>query len=262
MPARPEPRALVLTYHAVQRGPAPLCLEPELFRRHVECIAASGAQCLTISQLAAALRAGTLAERALAITFDDGAASVARTAALLLTERGLVGTVFAVAGHLGGRNDWPDEPARSPRLELAGAGELAELAARGWEIGSHGLRHAPLAGMADEAAAWEVTGSREALEREVECPVKSFAYPFGLTGGEALRRRVAETYTAACTTRLEPVRGGEDPLALPRVDAHYVRRPAVLRRVLEGSGWRYLGVRRAGARLRRRVVPDHTGEVG
>jgi peptidoglycan/xylan/chitin deacetylase (PgdA/CDA1 family) len=254
--------ALILTYHAIEAGPAPLCVEPELFRRHADCVAAAGVQCLTVSQLAAALRAGTVPERAVALTFDDGAASVARTAAPLLAERGLVATVFAVAEHLGGRNDWPDEPARSPRLELADAGELAALAARGWEIGSHGLSHVPLAGAGEEVAAREVAGSREVLEQAVGQPVTSFAYPFGLAGGEPVRRRVAETYAAACTTRLDPVRAGDDPLALPRVDVHYVRRPALLRRVLDGGGWGYLGLRRAGARARRRLVPDHAGRAG
>jgi peptidoglycan/xylan/chitin deacetylase (PgdA/CDA1 family) len=251
-------RALVLTYHAIESGPAPLCLEPELFRRHSESIASSDVPCLTISQLVGALLDGTVPERAVAITFDDGAASVARTAAPLLHEHGLVATVFAVAGHLGGRNDWPDEPSRSPRLALATADELAGLAARGWEIGSHGLHHVPLDGAPDEVAGREIAGSREVLEREIGRSVTAFAYPFGLVGGG---RHVGETYAAACTARLDPVLADTDVLALPRVDVHYVRRPALLRRVLDGGGWGYLGVRRAAARVRRRLVPDHAARA-
>ena len=87
---------------------------------------------------------GRVPARAVAITFDDGCASVARTAAPLLAERGLTATVFCVAGHLGGRNDWPTQHDRMPSLALAGADELVELHRAGVEIGAHGVAHAPL----------------------------------------------------------------------------------------------------------------------
>jgi peptidoglycan/xylan/chitin deacetylase (PgdA/CDA1 family) len=252
-------RALILTYHAVEPGPRPLCLEPALFRAHLEVIAASGARALTISQLAAALRAGELPDPAVAITFDDGAASVARAAAGPMRELGLTGTVFCVAGYLGGRNDWPSQPRRSPLLRLAGREELAELSRRGWEIGSHGLRHAPLDGGSREVAEEEVAGSRRRLEETLDRPVTSFAYPYGLTGAGPARSLVAETYEAACAGRLAHLRSDSDLLALPRVDAHYLRRPALLRRALTGSGRWYLRARRTGARARRAAVADHAG---
>ena len=111
--------AVVLTYHAVEDGPAPLCIDPELFRAQLDCLLEVGAEALTISGLAACLRDGTLPARAVALTFDDGCASVARTAAPLLAERGLTATVFCVAGHLGGQNDWPTQPNGMPSLALA-----------------------------------------------------------------------------------------------------------------------------------------------
>jgi peptidoglycan/xylan/chitin deacetylase (PgdA/CDA1 family) len=252
-------RVLVLTYHAVEPGPPPLCLEPALFRAHLGVIAASGARALTVSQLAAGLRAGELPQPAVAITFDDGAASVARAAAGPMREHGLTGTVFCVAAHLGGRNDWPSEPRRSPPLRLAGPEELAELSRQGWEIGSHGLNHVPLDGASGEAAEEELAGSRRRLEEALGRPVTSFAYPYGLAGPGPVRDRVAEIYEAACTARLAHVRRDSHPLALPRVDAHYLRRPELLRRALAGSGRGYLRARRAGARARRMVLSDHAG---
>src|SRR5204862_10841 len=73
-----------------------------------------------------------------AITFDDGFASVARTAWPLLAERGLTATVFCVAGYLGGANDWPTQATGAPRLPLADAASLTALAAEGVELGAHG----------------------------------------------------------------------------------------------------------------------------
>src|SRR5205814_5658539 len=51
-------RAVILTYHAIEDGPQPLCIGPELFARHLEVIDSSGAHLLTVAALAAALRAG------------------------------------------------------------------------------------------------------------------------------------------------------------------------------------------------------------
>ena len=96
-------RGLVLTYHAIAQGRSPLVVEPALFARHVECLVEAGAVSITVSELAAALREGTLHDRSVAITFDDGFASVAEHAAPALSSRGLRATVFAVSGHVGGR---------------------------------------------------------------------------------------------------------------------------------------------------------------
>jgi peptidoglycan/xylan/chitin deacetylase (PgdA/CDA1 family) len=87
--------ALILTYHAVERGPAPLCVDPGLFREHLDVLAGAGAAVLTVSQVAEAVRGGALPERAVAITFDDGFAGVAEHAAEALAERGMRATRWA-----------------------------------------------------------------------------------------------------------------------------------------------------------------------
>ena len=116
--------AVVLTYHAVEPGQGSLFVDPELFAAHLDCIVESGVRVTTVSALGAALRAGSLEDRTVAITFDDGLASVARVAGPLLAARGLVATVFCVAGHLGGTSDWASAPSGSPKLEVACATEL------------------------------------------------------------------------------------------------------------------------------------------
>lgn len=249
--------ALILTYHAVEEGPAPLCLGPRLFAEHVACIAASGVPALSVSELVEALRAGELPDPAVAVTFDDGCASAVRVAAPMLAEHRIPATLFCVAGHLGGFNDWPTQPARAPRLELASAGELAELVRAGFEIGSHGVRHEPLGGALPRIARKEVEESKRMLETHVEGPVASFAYPYGVHPSAAARELVAAEYAAACVGGTARVGAGADPYLLPRVDAHYLRRTAVLRRVLAGGLTPYLPLRAAAARARRLGVSDH-----
>jgi peptidoglycan/xylan/chitin deacetylase (PgdA/CDA1 family) len=249
--------ALILTYHAIDKGPAPLCLAPELFREHLDVLAEAGAATFTMSELAAGLQAGSLPERAVAITFDDGFTGVAEHAAPLLAERGQRATVYAVAGSLGKENDWPSQPEGAPRLPLMTATQLAELARAGFEVGSHGVRHAPLAEVGEREAEREVASSREMLEDVLGCSVRSFAYPYGAQPLPHAERLVRATYDSACTTRLAAVSPTADPYDLPRVDSHYVRRPHLLRRAVDGSMRSYLFVRRAGAGSRRLVRKDY-----
>jgi peptidoglycan/xylan/chitin deacetylase (PgdA/CDA1 family) len=237
-------RTLVLTYHALEAGPAPLFCDPVLFAQHVDVTRDAGAALLTVSELAAALRGGTLPECAVALTFDDGYASI-RAAA----DHGVVGTVFAIARRLGGSNDWPSQPAHVPRRPLADAAQLRELASAGWEIGSHGLDHV---GVASVSALGE---SRTVLEGAVGVSVRSFAYPYGVVPRGTAPQRAG--YDAAVTTRLAPVTASADAYALPRVDAHYLRRPALLRAALGGKLDLYFRVRGVGANIRRLMRKDY-----
>lgn len=244
--------ALVLTYHAVGDGPPPLFVQPELLREQLDAVVASDASVLTVSELAAAVRASRLPERAVALTFDDGAASVDSVVAPLLVERGLRATVFAVAGHLGGSNGWPGRRRTGSSFALASAAELGELARTGIEIGSHGIEHRSLRNAPDDVARHEIVASKERLEQALGAPVTSFAYPYGLVGGAEL---VRATYSAACTTQVEHASNATDPLAIPRIDVHYLRNVGRFRDALEGRTG-YLRFRRLGARARRVVVRD------
>jgi peptidoglycan/xylan/chitin deacetylase (PgdA/CDA1 family) len=242
---------LVLTYHAIEAGPPPLCVEPSLFREHVAVLAESGVPFLTVSEVSSALRAGRLPDRAVCLTFDDGFASVVEQAAPLLAERSLVGTVFCVAGYLDGLNDWPSQPAGAPRLRLASSTALTGLAAGGWEIGAHGFEHRALEGASPETAELEVVEAKTLLERTIDVSVSSFALPYNAPPSAEAGALIGRTYKSACGGGLRAVAAGDDPLAIPRVDAHYLRRPELLRSTVEGRRDAYLAARRLGARARR-----------
>jgi peptidoglycan/xylan/chitin deacetylase (PgdA/CDA1 family) len=249
--------ALIVTYHAVEPGPAPLCIDPERFRGHLSCLGELGATVLTVAELADALRRGNLPELAVALTFDDGFASVAQVAAPLMAEHGFRGTVFAIAGRMGGRSDWDTQPGRAPRRPLATAAELRRLAADGFEIGSHTMTHRPLSHVPAQELRHELEDSRSVLEEAVGATVGSVAYPYGVPPPPHAMEAVRHTYSAACTGVLARVSDGSDLLGLPRVDAHYLRRPSLLAAAVSGSGAAYLRLRRAGARARRALVSDY-----
>lgn len=109
---------------------------------------------------------------------------------------------------------------------LAGAmlewGEVRELAAAGWTIGAHTVRHINVA-LADVAEAEaEITASRDAIARAIGAPVLHFAYPN--TGGQhryfdaevaRLLRRLG--FRSAVTSRNGALRPGVDPFVIPRL---------------------------------------------
>lgn len=254
-------RALVLTYHAIETGDGPLFVDPATFASHLDRIVESGARAVTVSTLVELLRAGTLTRPAVAITFDDGIASVARVAGPLLAERALPATVFCVAGHLGGENDWPTSLPGAARLELARAEELSALVAQGIEIGCHGMTHAPLVSDDEALLRREVVEAGDVLERATGARPLTFAYPYGAGPSPAARRAVETTYRSACSTEPGDVRAGSDLFALPRVDAHYLRRPRRMARELDGRPSSYLRLRRAAARGRRRIRKDYNLDV-
>jgi peptidoglycan/xylan/chitin deacetylase (PgdA/CDA1 family) len=249
-------RPLILTYHCVDDGPPPLSVDPHLFERHLDCIQESGATVLAVTELAAALRAGRVPDRALALTFDDGAASAVRVAAPILARRGLTATFFCIAGYLGQRAAWPTLPAGVPRFELASAAELVDLATLGFEIGSHGVTHAPLHRASRSLLEHEVRHSKKVLHDQTGLVTSAFAYPYAISPSAPARELVAETYDVACAGSNRLVDLGADLLALPRLDAHYVRSPRLLRGLLDGSTG-YLNVRRTLARTRRLVQQDY-----
>ena len=248
-------RALILTYHRVDDGPPPLSVDPHLFERHLDCILEAGATVLTVTELASALKEGRVPDRALALTFDDGAASAVRVAAPILAGRGLTATFFCIAGYLGQQAAWPTLPAGVPRFQLATAAELTDLAARGFEIGSHTVTHPPLHRASPGLLEREVRQSREMLKDQTGLPISAFAYPYGISPPTSAMALVAESYDVACTGSNRLVGPGDDLLDLPRLDAHYVRSPAVLRRVLNGATG-YLATRRTLARVRRLMRQD------
>ena len=149
-----------------------------------------------------------------ALTFDDGFDGVRVHALPLLAARGFHATVFVVSGRLGGANDWDGE---SPPEPLLGADGVRELAAAGWEIGSHGASHRALTPLADRELADETAGSRAALEEATGAPVVSFCYPYGAFDTRSVEAVRGAGYELATVIRGGLVASLSDPLRLKRV---------------------------------------------
>jgi len=136
------------------------------FRAQMEKLRDLGYTSISISSLADVLiNGGLLPALPVVISFDDGNSDIYDNAFPIMKEMNFIGVTYIVAN----------------RLESPGfvdTGKLKELAAAGWEIGSHSETHVDLTKDHD-IVRYEELQSRLDLEEAIGVPVKTFAYPFG-----------------------------------------------------------------------------------
>ena len=214
--------SVVLCYHAVSdEWPSELAVSTEALADQVDLLIGRGYEPVTFTELAAGgLNGGS---KAFAVTFDDAYQSVFDRALPMLEERRAPATVFvptAFAGYPGpmrwGEIDqWIGSP-HEEELRCLSWDHLGHLRDSGWEIGSHGRRHAHLTDLDDFALSAELLGSREDLRRELGINCRSIAFPFGES--DARVRAAAEDagYSAAASMHVGP----PERLRWPRVGVY------------------------------------------
>jgi peptidoglycan/xylan/chitin deacetylase (PgdA/CDA1 family) len=238
-------RLPVLTYHAIDTRASVISVPPEEFRRQMEMLAQRGRTGISLEDaFAHRERDGRFPPGAVVLTFDDGYLSVLSEALPAMQELGFRGTVFVISGLVGLNAAAARERNRYIDRDLLGWNHLAELAAAGFEIGSHTVRHPDLRRLDAPDLDRELRDSRAELEQRLQRPVESFAYPFGYVN-VAVAAAAAVHYRRACTTRLGVNPPRPDPLRLRRVDAYYLRRPGRFRSFARGGLGAWLGFRHA-----------------
>ncbi|HTX10906.1 MAG TPA: polysaccharide deacetylase family protein [Solirubrobacteraceae bacterium] len=178
------PDVLVLCYHAVSpTWQATFSVTPDTLERQLSFLVARGWK-------GAGFTAAVLnppAEKTLAVTFDDGFASVFELAAPILTGLGLPGTVFAPTSFISsqqhqlrwnGIEGWCSTP-DAHELRCMSWEHLGELAEQGWEIGSHTCTHPRLTELAPSALRAELGDSLRECSERLGRPCLSVAYPYG-----------------------------------------------------------------------------------
>ena len=191
-----EPLTLIGWHRIDDRHTDGLSTSEAAFEEHLDLLEERGARVLPLSEAVERLALGSLPPRAVALTFDDGYASVVETAWPLLRKRDMPATLFVCSEYLPGtqRFDWDTTEPVHERHRLAT-----------W-----------LPALDDGALAHELLESREVLEDLVRVPVRTLAYP---TGGWDRRVRAAAAragYTAAVTVSKGTNRRRTHPLSLHR----------------------------------------------
>jgi peptidoglycan/xylan/chitin deacetylase (PgdA/CDA1 family) len=211
------PGVAVLCYHGVRPSDdstqfSDLHVTKATFERHCRLIADS-CDAISLADIREARQSGrVLPPRSVIVTFDDGYRGVLDHALPILERYGIPATVFVCAAPVLNRQHfWFDALCRcegeaavlkaralpyqkwqtlvdsieSPALETEShrpltSAELERLAENPLiEIGAHTMTHPTLALAPIEDQQREIAGCRTALERVLEKPVTTFAYPYG-----------------------------------------------------------------------------------
>ncbi len=289
-PAAAAPgEAVVLLYHrvaAVDGDAATLAISPDTFRTQMEHLHREW-QPMGLAELVAAASAGTVPERAVAVTFDDGYLDALTSVSPILTSLDIPATFFVIADALDGDGEFwwdvlervllgphalPDAvevvldgaatrlPTRTAATRMAAwrrirdwmvrasadardtqlaaiarwsgqssapreshrpmrRAELRALAARPRHaVGAHGARHLLLPAQPLADAIQEVVDARTRLHEVLGTAVASFAYPYGGHDATAVEIVRAARFDLAVTAEARPLRPGDDPLRVPRLD--------------------------------------------
>jgi glycosyltransferase involved in cell wall biosynthesis/peptidoglycan/xylan/chitin deacetylase (PgdA/CDA1 family) len=198
-------RPLILSYHAVSgTWPSRLAIAPHVLREQLGRLARLGFEGFTISELERRREDGSLPERALAVTFDDGYASSLRADALL-AEFGFPGTIFVVTSYTESQEKllWPglemwNGTEHAHELQPASWSTLERLASTGWEVGSHTVTHRLLTSLPQDTLDRELRLSRETIVAHLGA-CTSLAYPYGVPDRRVEEAAERAGYDVACT---------------------------------------------------------------
>lgn len=240
---------VILTYHSISDGGSPTQIPAGLFAEQMEWLHANTRVAPLDDVVTALVNRAPLPQRTVVLTFDDGYRDFYTSAAPVLRRLKLPATVFQPTGlrdaaNCALTNRWQPE---APLLDWT---QIAELARDGFHFGAHSITHASLTDLQHEQANHEITGSKLELQQRTGQKVDFFAYPYG-RWNRAVRDLVRRQYRAAVSTGAGVVQPDSDPFALPRVDAHYLRRPASLRIIFTSRFLAYVATRRLIRRMRR-----------
>jgi peptidoglycan/xylan/chitin deacetylase (PgdA/CDA1 family) len=206
----------ILGWHRIGMRPDGLTTTPADFAAQLDCLESLDANVLSLAEAVQGLLQDTLPERAVALTFDDGYASVGTQAWPALKDRRMAATLYVVPGFMKPGQFFPwDFP--GDETVLMNSAEVRDLSADGLDIGSHSMMHRWLPGGDDQKLLVDLVDSKRVLEEMLGKPVVGFAYP---TGGwnRRVRERIREAgYEYAITVD----RGLNTP---GRTDVHSLRR--------------------------------------
>ena len=235
----------VLTFHSIDDSGSVLSFAPARFAELVESLARSGVQVVAFDDLLR-LREG------IAITFDDGMATIHRHALPVLRAHGFPAHLFLTTGAVGKDNMWPSQPRAAPRFDMLAWPQVEDCAAQGMLVESHTAGHPDLRSLDDARIIDECRVADDMIEQRLGRRPRLFAYPYG-HADERVRRAVAGRYAACFSTRLDYLRDQADLADLPRLDTYFLRAPTLFRHVLSAPVHSYIALRAVIRRLRNRT---------
>lgn len=169
-------RLRILMYHSISHSANdPLAVHPRMFARQMQYLAQHGFEVISLRDALSLLMRNANLRRKIVLTFDDGYHDFLTTAAPVLCQRRFPATLFLVTGRAGDTSTWSSYDQNRPLLS---AGEIEQVQAMGFALGSHTVTHADLTTLDDTELACELSESHAAIEALGEGAMP-FAYPGG-----------------------------------------------------------------------------------
>ena len=217
-----------LMYHELELPGRPLCekesgyvryiLSESDFRSQVLWLKNDGWQAMSVSR---ALKSPH--NRAVAITFDDGAETDLIAAAQVLQETGFLATFYVTVGLLGKRG-------------YMSAAQLRALSSLGFEIGCHSMTHAYLSDLDSRGLRREVVEAKQELEQILGLPVEHFSCPGGRYDARARKLAQEAGYRSVATSRPHSNGPSSDRFALGRAAVMRDTALSEFQRLCRGQG--------------------------
>jgi len=168
-PVEDDVKVLVLNYHMVNSMFISLAIEPDDFDWQMKYLVDHGYHSISTDELYDFLAGkGTLPDRPVLITFDDGYVDNYTNAYPILKKYNLKATIFIVTGFV------------SKRKGYLTWDQLREMEKNGITAQSHTVTHAPLPELPDERIREELALSKRQAETELGHPIDFIAYPTGV----------------------------------------------------------------------------------
>ena len=208
---------------------------PARFAEHLRLLRDNGYITLTLGAAVNALAKGSIDGRQVVLTFDDGYRDFYSEAFPVLRKYGFVATVFVITGATGAHRK------QFKQHDCLTWDEIRELHAYGISIGSHTVTHCELRSLGPSELDYEITKSKDDIEKAISTPVQSFSYPYAFPEQDrGFRDRLRDLlkqrgYRYGVSTILGTSRPGADPFCLPRLPVNSWDDADLFRAKLEGA---------------------------
>ncbi len=162
----------IILFHRIDISPinSQYYVPPEKFEEEIKLLHDWEYTTISTEMLVKAITEGTdLPARPIIISFDDGHLDNYTAAFPIMQKYGFTGVLYIIGNYMGTDG-------------YMNAGQIKEMAAAGWEVGSHSMNHKDLTLLDNpELEHFEIVESKQKLEDALGVPVKTFAYPFGIS---------------------------------------------------------------------------------
>ena len=232
----------VLTFHSVDDSGSVLSFAPRLFASLIEGLAAANVPVLPYPAL-------LKSEHGVALTFDDGMASVHRHALPVLAAHKMPAHLFLTTGVLGKDNHWLSQPSAAPHFDMLSWHQVEACAAKGMLFEAHTESHPDLRALSDSDIVAECQRADATIVQRLGRAPRLFAYPYGRSDPR-VRKVVGGLYEACFSTRLAYLPRLPAANDVPRLDSYFLRDPRLHGSLFSPSTRAYIALRAAIRALR------------